>query len=43
MVVIDYPHDDPKLHTGFTVRTTLTATICDQDLKRASPQSPSSR
>ena len=37
MLVIDHPHNDPKLHKGFTVRTTLTATICDQHLKKGKP------
>src|SRR5690348_2492660 len=32
MLVMDYAHDDPLLRRGFTVRTTLTATICDQHL-----------
>jgi transglutaminase-like putative cysteine protease len=40
MVIIDYPHDDPKLHGGFTVRTTLTATICDQVLTQGKPAKP---
>jgi transglutaminase-like putative cysteine protease len=34
MLFLDFPHDDPKLRNGFTVRTTLTATICDQQLVR---------
>ena len=40
MLVIDYPHDDPKLRHGFTVRTTLTATIYDQALQRGRPARP---
>ena len=35
MLIMDYPHNDPKLHGGFTVRTRLTATICDQELKKS--------
>lgn len=37
MLVIDYAHDDPLLRKGFVVRTTLTATICDQQLEEGSP------
>ena len=37
MLIIDYPHDDPKLHKGFTIRTTLTATLCDQNLRKGKP------
>jgi len=37
MLVIDYPHDDPRLRHGFTVRTTITATICDQRLEKGPP------
>jgi hypothetical protein len=37
MLVIDYERDDPLLRKGFTVRTTLTATIYDQQLERGSP------
>jgi Transglutaminase-like superfamily len=33
MLVIDHPADDPLLRPGFTVRTTLTSTIYDQDLQ----------
>jgi hypothetical protein len=40
MLVIDYAHDDPKLQHGFTVRTTLTATICDQHLQEGKPAQP---
>jgi hypothetical protein len=40
MLVIDYAHDDPKLRHGFTVRTTLTATIYDQRLLRGKPARP---
>jgi Transglutaminase-like superfamily len=36
MLIIDYPHDDPTLRKGFVVRTTLTATICDQQLEQGS-------
>jgi transglutaminase-like putative cysteine protease len=34
MLVIDHPHNDSKLKSGFTIRSTLTATICDQHLKK---------
>jgi hypothetical protein len=37
MLVIDHPHNDPKLKGGFILRTTLTATICDQHLKKGKP------
>jgi transglutaminase-like putative cysteine protease len=37
VLVINHPHDDPKLKHGFTVRTTLTATISDQHLKKGKP------
>jgi transglutaminase-like putative cysteine protease len=37
LLVIDYPHDDPKLRHGFTVRTTLTATVYGQHLRRGRP------
>jgi len=40
MLAIDYAHDDPLLRKGFTVRTTLTATIYDQRLERGSPARP---
>jgi transglutaminase-like putative cysteine protease len=40
MLVIDFDHDDPKLRSGFTIRTTLTATICDQQLKKGKPAKP---
>jgi Transglutaminase-like superfamily len=40
MLFIDHPHDDPKLRHGFTVRTTLTATICDQHLKKGKSAAP---
>jgi transglutaminase-like putative cysteine protease len=40
MLIIDYPHDDPKLQHGFTIRTTLTATIYDQHLVRGKPARP---
>ena len=40
MLVIDHPHNDPKLHKGFTVRTTLTSTICDQHLVKGKPATP---
>ncbi len=36
MLVIDYARDDPLLRKGFTIRTTLTATIYDQQLERGS-------
>ena len=34
MLTIDSPHNDPKLRHGFTIRTTLIATIYDQHLVR---------
>jgi transglutaminase-like putative cysteine protease len=34
MLFINYPHNDPELRHGFTIRTTLTATIYDQHLRR---------
>jgi hypothetical protein len=37
MLVINYAHNDSKLRNGFTVRTTLTATIYDQRLERGKP------
>jgi hypothetical protein len=37
MLVIDHPHNDPKLRHGFTIRTTLTATIYDQQLGKGKP------
>jgi transglutaminase-like putative cysteine protease len=40
MLTIDYPHNDPKLQHGFTIRTTLTATIYDQHLKKGKPARP---
>ena len=40
MLVIDSPRDDPKLRGGFTVRTTLTATIFDQRLEKGKPAVP---
>jgi transglutaminase-like putative cysteine protease len=40
MLVIDYEHDDPKLRNGFTIRTTLTATIYHQQLVRGRPARP---
>jgi hypothetical protein len=40
MLIIDYPHEDPKLSHGFTVRTTLTATLYDQYLRRGRPARP---
>jgi Transglutaminase-like superfamily len=36
MLIIDYAHDDPMLRKGFVLRTTLTATISDQQLERGS-------
>jgi transglutaminase-like putative cysteine protease len=40
MLVVDHPHNGPLLKNGFTVRTTLTATICDQHLKKGAPATP---
>jgi transglutaminase-like putative cysteine protease len=40
MLVIDHAHNDPMLKHGFTVRTTLTATICDQHLRPGKPADP---
>jgi transglutaminase-like putative cysteine protease len=40
MLVIDDAHDDPMLRKGFTVRTTLTATIFDQLLEAGRPAKP---
>jgi hypothetical protein len=40
MLVIDLARDDPLLRRGFTVRTSLTATIYDQELKPGSPTRP---
>jgi hypothetical protein len=40
MLVIDDARDDPLLRKGFTVRTTLTATIYDQQLEPGRPAAP---
>ncbi len=40
MLVIDSAHDDPKLRHGFTIRTTFTATIYDQQLRKGKPTNP---
>jgi hypothetical protein len=40
MLVIDHPHNGAKLKEGFTVRTTLTSTICDSHLKKGKPSTP---
>jgi hypothetical protein len=40
MLVIDYDRDDPLLRKGFAVRTTLTATIYDQQLQPGNPAWP---
>ncbi len=40
MLVIDAAHDDPLLRKGFTIRTTLTATIYDQQLEPGRPVRP---
>jgi transglutaminase-like putative cysteine protease len=40
MLVIDYPGEDPLLHKGFTLRTSITATIYDQRLERGGPAKP---
>jgi transglutaminase-like putative cysteine protease len=40
MFRIDYPHDDAKLRYGFTIRTTLTATLYDQRLEKGKPRAP---
>jgi transglutaminase-like putative cysteine protease len=37
MLVIDHEHNGPMLKGGFTVRTTLTATIYDQHLRKGAP------
>jgi len=37
MLIIDDPNDDPKLRHGFTIRTTITATIYDQQLRKGRP------
>jgi Transglutaminase-like superfamily len=39
-MLIIHAQDDPKLRHGFTVRTTLTATICDQRLVKGPPEHP---
>ena len=43
MLVIDYEHDDPKLKSGFTIRTTLTATIYHQQLVQGNSAKPAVR
>src|SRR5262249_46024076 len=40
MLRIDYPHHDPKLLNGFTIRTILTATIYHQQLQTGKPARP---
>jgi transglutaminase-like putative cysteine protease len=40
MLVIDYPHNDPLLKSGFKVKTTLTATLYDQRLVSGDPVTP---
>jgi hypothetical protein len=40
MLLIDYPHQDPKLRHGFTIRTTLAATLFDQHLEKGQPTRP---
>lgn len=40
MLGIDVAHQDPKLQRGFTIRTALTATICDQALLPGKPAEP---
>jgi transglutaminase-like putative cysteine protease len=40
MLVIDYNRDDPKLRSGFNVRTSFTATICNQQLRKGKPTTP---
>ena len=37
---IDYPHEDPILKRGFKVRRTVTATVCEQKLKKGFPETP---
>lgn len=37
MLVMDHPHHDPLLKNGFTVRTTITATISHQSLEEGKP------
>ena len=40
MLVIEYEDDDPKLRHGFTIRTSITATIYDQQLKKGKAAIP---
>lgn len=40
MLIIDFPHEDPVLKHGFTIRTTLTSTIYDQRLVEGPPTTP---
>jgi hypothetical protein len=40
MFVIDYPHKDPMLWNGFTLRTSFAATIYSQRLKKGNPAAP---
>jgi hypothetical protein len=40
MLVIDHGGEDPLLRKGFTVRTSLTATIYDQELTPGAPEKP---
>lgn len=37
MLIMDYPHTDPQLANGFTIRTSLTATVCNQQLVQGRP------
>ncbi len=40
MFIVETERDDPRLREGFSVRTTLTATIYHQQLQRGRPASP---
>lgn len=40
MLIMQSGRDDPMLRSGFTVRTTLTATIREQQLKKGKPATP---
>gem|GEM_PF-1470143 len=38
--IIDYPHDDPLLKSGFKIQTTMTATVYEQKLVSGPPSAP---
>lgn len=40
VLVIDSSRDDPKSRGALSIRTTLTATICDQQLRKGKPTTP---